>query len=144
MCHVYSAACFKETSGVFITLLWPGEFSALPPGPSVLFSECCVHCCTQVHRCCLALLLLVISWLIFPRYLFICSLSWSLDLSCQMIGIFEALEALCWCSIQLSLFGMLATEPYLPFVRNLPIIFYSCLSSETRLANGRKLNPDAL
>lgn len=37
MCHIYSATCFEETSGVFITLLLPGEFSIFLQGPPFLW-----------------------------------------------------------------------------------------------------------
>lgn len=83
-------------------------------------------------------------WLIFPRYLFRCSLLESLDLPCQVTGRrFWSTGAVCWGFIQLSLFGILARES-LALVQKSPHYFSSCIPSGTRLTNDRRLNPDDL
>lgn len=84
-------------------------------------------------------------WLIFPRYLFICSLLESLDLPRQVTGRhFWSFGAFCWGFIQLSLFGILVRESLPAFVQKSPPYFSSCISSGTRLTNDRKLNPNDL
>lgn len=120
---------FKKKHLVCLLPCCGQEFLLFLQGPRSFLEKCCVHCCTQALECCPALLLFVISN-IFPRCLFICSLSWSLDLSCQMIGIFEALS-LCWCSIQLSLFGMLAKR-VLPSICAEICPLFSILASQVK------------